>query len=492
MVKVAIRHGGMVRTVDESEWQATMDEMVLLFGPWNPATSSVTRVETPDAVTPPDVQPKAPVFSDFGDGKQVVDESARERIEGLHDELRAAGVKGLEKKADGKAGGQLYATGTRMAKVGYDTQAERAREHENKRDASDAAAELIEMVRAERRRDVAIDAGTFGKRLAINGALTFEGFKVREQAVRGLLARLGSPALTYVLGLRSRMTADDSTPDTRKADRDEMLHVLQNECARFCDVPLVLRTRDGIGDVFATVSPSYTAADVPDVLPDVLAALPKGAKATFAYDPKSTTWEFRASVFTPTPVDMQAVGEPFEGFLSFGSRDNGTRSLDSGGGILVLACLNAGIYTADSQGVTRRHVGRILVDLHAMAENATAAIRILTRAWGTARQDVVELPTDGGKLVSIEEAIPGFFRAMLTARRGEMVGVLPGRTEQHVKALAMAYDSERRDSKRIVRADFAQAVTRYIQTQPAPVRRDAEQAIGRWMVKAEPLSYVAA
>ena len=92
----------------------------------------------------------------------------------------------------------------------------------------------------------------------------------------------------------------------------------------------------------------------------------------------------------------------------------------------------------------------------------------------------------------IEEAIPGFYRAMLTARRGELVGVLPGRTETHVKALAAAFGSERRDRSQLVRADLAQGFTRYIQDQPAPVRRDAESAIARWMVKREPVAFVAA
>jgi hypothetical protein len=78
------------------------------------------------------------------------------------------------------------------------------------------------------------------------------------------------------------------------------------------------------------------------------------------------------------------------------------------------------------------------------------------------------------------------------ARRGELVGVLPGRTESHVKALAMAFGEERRDRSQLVRADFAQGFTRYIQDQSAPVRRDAESAIARWVVNRERVSFVAA
>jgi len=53
--------------------------------------------------------------------------------------------------------------------------------------------------------------------------------------------------------------------------------------------------------------------------------------------------------------------------------------------------------------------------------------------------DIIPAPVVDGAMVPIEEAIPGFYRCMLTARRGELVGVLPGRTATHVEALSAAY-----------------------------------------------------
>jgi hypothetical protein len=187
-----------------------------------------------------------------------------------------------------------------------------------------------------------------------------------------------------------------------------------------------------------------------------------------------------------------AVGEPFEGFSSFKSKDNGTGRLIGGGGMLILACLNAGVYQADGIDVSRVHRSRIMVDLHRMAAEAMKAIHTLCTAWGTARSTKIERPLVDGQLISLETAIPGFYRHMLTARKGELVGVLPGRTETHVKALAMAYDSERRDRGNIVRADLANGFTKYIQAQATPVRRDAEAAIAAWIVKSERVQYAAA
>lgn len=79
-----------------------------------------------------------------------------------------------------------------------------------------------------------------------------------------------------------------------------------------------------------------------------------------------------------------------------------------------------------------------------------------------------------------------------TRLKGELVGVLPGRTETHAKALALTFDGERRDHSKIVRADLAQGFTRYIQAQPEPIQRDAETAIAAWLVNGAKVEYVAA
>lgn len=489
MDQVILHHRGESKTVNESEWQAALDEMVARLGPWVPGESSVERVAAGNGNGTSALnngtsclnQEAKPVNSTWTD--LVTDDAAKVRIEGQHDALRQAGVN-LDKR-------QLrYDTGTRMADGGYATQHGRAREHAEKMPLRDAIALLTATVEAEERRDTTVNAIDLGQGLSVNGKVSFDGLVLREQAIRGLLARLGSPALSYVLGLRDRIADTAQAPEHKAADKASMLDVLQRECRRFGDTPVTLRTRRGVEtpDVFAVVSPGYSVADAPSVLPFVQEALPADAKASIAYHPDSTAWEVRASVFTPTPVDEQAVGEPFSGFVSFQSRDNGTRRLTGGGGILVLACLNASVYTAESTSVSRVHRGDIHYDLARMAVDAGRAITALCAAWGVAKSDVLTVPA----LVPMEEAVPGFFRYMLTARHGELVGVLPGRREDHVAALARTFDGERRNPSEISRADLGHAWTRYVQGQSAPVRRDAEQAIGRWLVSRERIEHVTA
>lgn len=472
-MKVTIKHKGFEQVADGETWAAVADEMVAKYGAWVPGESQIIKEQS--------------TFSNV-----VHDSGAEQRINKAYDALEGAGVQGLMRERTALG----FKPGDRMADIGYAHQRERAIEHESKELASVTAKKLASIIETEKRHDVVMTCGDVSEALSINGALAFNGYKLREQAIKGLLGRIGSPATHYIFGLRDRIKGDEEnkpSEDEKAHDRQSILLAVQRELQRFSKTKVKARMRDGLHDIFAFVSPSYGVADAPGVLPDVLRNLPDDARASFSYDPATTAWDFRASVFTPTPADEQAVGEPFEGYVAFGSRDNGTRRLTGGGGILLLQCLNASTYAAASSNVSRMHRGNILVDLHTMTRDAMKAIHALCMAWGTARKDVIAAPHDeSGVLIPLSVAVPGFYRHMLTARRGELVGVLPGRTEHHVEKLALAFNGERRNSNDVVRADLANGWTKYIQTADAPVRRDAEAAIARWVVNGERVAYAAA
>ena len=169
--------------------------------------------------------------------------------------------------------------------------------------------------------------------------------------------------------------------------------------------------------------------------------------------------------------------------MSFKSKDNGNGRLSGGGGVMMLACLNAGTYSADASNVSRTHRKHILFDVESMLRGSLKAIHVLCEAWGTARTESLAIPTG----VPINEAIPGFWRYCLTARSSELAGVLPGRTETHIAGLTAAYKHERRNTTDVVKADLAQGWTKYIQGSPSDVRRDAESAIGSWLVSEKPV-----
>lgn len=494
------------------------------FAYYAPAPGALAAEVTPAAPEAPPAPPSAPVaasapaaddaptsdrepsaapptgaalgFSDFGAGNQILDAAARTRMERIYDRLEKAGVTGIERTKT-FAG---YAPGTRMAAIGYANQEARRQEFLAMAPAESTIAALTKRIVAEKRSDVAMFTHEFADKIQANGKIRILDLRLGEQAIRGLMTRIKSPALSYLLGLRERIAVEYNrvNDDGKRCGDDKAIHadvatmaeILRHECKRVPAMDLKLRTRAHTkpgsnygGDVYAVTSPRYANADAPEVMAEILPQLPRDARATFSYDPKSTAWTIRLNTWTSTRVADQAVGEPFQAYASIGSRDNGSGSLEGGGGIVILACLNAGTYVANGTEVTRRHLGRILVDVAALMKAATASIDTLTEAWGAAREAEIAIPAK----LTIQDAIPGFWRHLLTDRRSELVTVLPGRTETHVENLTLAYHAERRDESRIVRADLAQGWTRYAQAFPADVQRDAEKAIGAWTVNGRPV-----
>jgi hypothetical protein len=392
--------------------------------------------------------------------------------------------------ATGALGGTSYIQKQAAKYLGW---AEKKRvEHDRKASIEEAGEELSALVRGEGRRDQEVSAAELGNALSVNGKITAFGYALSEQAIRGMAARLESPFLSYALALRERVGTAAASGDLEACRQDKAMiaDVLRHECKRNPDARLVLRTRKDPGDIFAIVSPSYAPADAPEVVREVIAAMPFDAKGSFAYDQHTTQWELRANVWTAKDAGEHAVGEPLEGFSTFRSRDNGTGRLNGGGGITILACFNTACYVANQADVNRVHRGKIMRDVQRMLREATKAIDVLCNVWGVQRERVVGLPlTDDGKAIPIEKAIPGFWRHLLRDRSSELANVLPGRTADHVEGLSRRYFEQRRDEDRIVVADFAQSWTRHIQDIAPDARRDAEQAIGTWLQSARPHTF---
>ena len=404
--------------------------------------------------------------------------NAAERIQAQHTALRDAGVNIGGMRVMGHVGaGVSYKDQTHYSTK---TQDRRKAEHEKKMSLHDVAHAITESIQAEHREDVEMSAAELARNITVNGKIHVAGRALTEQAIRGLAARLESPMLGYVLGLRERMISEPKHAMVQ-ADKERIAEVLRHECARNPDVKLQLRTRNGgSDDVYACVSPSYVPADATMILPEILDALPPDTKASYAYDPASTQWEIRASVWTPTPVADHAVGEAYEGYVSLRSRDNGTSKFRGDGGISMLACLNAMSYNAGGASVSRVHRGKVARDVEAMISVAKRSIDAVCAAWGLAR--AAEIPMSPEERASGDKFLSALWLDMLKAKPLE--GVLVGRKSEHVSGLVSAYHAERRDPVKLVRSDLAQGWTRYIQKQPADTRRDAEAAIGSWLVDA--------
>lgn len=424
----------------------------------------------------------------------IVDATARTRIESQQAVLTRGGLTGIGHGF----GEQRYASGTRLTEGGQATQARRAAMHDRMLPLEDAAQALLERIRSEDRADIKLSARDVGRGIAIvGGRLATNGYVLSDHALRGLVSRIDSPAGGYLSGILDRAsTMRGSMNETNgrellptiTADLNKAADVLQYECERVPSERVQLRIRRATQDCYAILSSTYSPADADKAVHEILSRwCPTDAKGEWRYDPTTTAWELRAQVWTPTPAQEHAVGEPFCGYVSFQSRDNGTGALNGGGGIELVRCLNATTYTSDGASSRRVHKGRILYNIAQMVTSAKRAIDTLCDAWGRARTTEIALPEIKGTGLTIDQAIPGFWRSLLTDRSSELQGILSGRTETHVTGLSRAYHSERRCPGKLVRADMAQGWTRYIQDLPMADRIEAERPIAQWLMSARPM-----
>ncbi len=265
-----------------------------------------------------------------------------------------------------------------------------------------------------------------------------------------------------------------------EGDRRELSNCLRHELNRFPDVKLKMRVRENpaLKDIFAILSPSYTIADAPMITPELLkSGIPDDAKGSWDYDAETTAWNIEIATWTLTATLEQAIGEPISGMISFSGKDNGTGRLNGFGGILIIQCLNASLYSAGEVEVSRVHRGRVLFDAQKMLRAALHSINTLSEAWGNNRKIVVEPPIN----FDSKKFMDGCWRALLN--KGELSGVLVGRKENHIPVLSRCFEQERRDRDKLIRSDFAQTFSKHLQSQPNDIQREGELAIGNWLAK---------
>ncbi len=491
---IKISLGNQVKVIEGTDAEKAMevaDEMVSLNGGGIPKIEVCDKdgnvLPVPEEAAPDTDRNPEPAMSEFG--AVIHDEKAADRLSHLYDTLEASGVSGIERERTAMG----FTPGDRMADIGYSTQAQRKIEHENKMPVSQAIAELQAAVINEGRQDHSCTAKEFAENLKIvNGKLTAFGYSVSEFSLEGLFRnRLKSPGgLGYVLGLRDRFKAEwgdfSFNQDRARLDIPWLAEVIAYEARHYGEVPLKLRTRKNPHDIFAIVSPTYSPIDAPMVIKQFSGKIPADAKGSWAYNAESTSWNLEIANWTPTPTLEQAIGEPVSAHLSFSSADNGTQRFRGGGGILIIQCLNASLYEADSVSASRVHKGRnTLFDIAGMIRSAMKSINILAEAWGNSRKVVIEPPTG----LTVNQVIPGLYRSLLGEK--PLMAVLSGRKEDNVEELSRAYFDQRRNKEQITSADLMQGWTAHIRSLPNDVRSAAEAAAGDFLVHPKPVKYLA-
>ena len=232
-------------------------------------------------------------------------------------------------------------------------------------------------------------------------------------------------------------------------------------------VKLRMRHLSDTPSVFACVSPSYAAYDVPELLAEALTMLPADARVEASYD--GLAMRFRV-VFDVEVATAKKQGDVFRAGVEIASADDGTRALHVSAVFWRVACTNLMLFSID-KGSTRKRIHKGSVAEMAAAlfmgiREARTVIDPFQDAWNQARKHKV-VPKDGNRIQLLEML---FDKKLLQT---------PGvRSSIAINLLLSAWDQEPGDT----RADLVNAASRAAHEAPWPslaVAEDLEAQAGR-------------
>jgi hypothetical protein len=466
----AIRYRGEVKTCTEATYELVCEDMIQRLGPpsageyprISPIGAAVVPVGT-DLATPDERPPTvpAPAHADVKGGE--MDLVAAARIAGQAELAEASGFAPAP---------PLYAAGTRVIDMGVENARREQMDHDAKPAARDLARQLVLAVQAEGRKDTApIRVGSL--RMTESGAIALPD---GPEAGRGPRLPLNERAFASLMGrmpCRSGIAyLNDCPTKLRAINFNHWAVELTGREAKDDGDPseAVLRTRtvEGKRQVFAAVSPTYTAFDADKIGAALEMALPGDAKGVMEYDGQRTRMEalWRSNV---APEEF-AAGEFFKAGVIIRADDTGAGSIRVQSVLWRNLCLNLIILDkAIGVDIRIRHVGSVEALAQKFREAFHTALGSLDgfrRAWGMAMKERDEVLVERIRAAHGEEVrglsalelLPGLFNGIMEA---ELVRV-PGRRKDVVPALLeMHRQDEAADTYGVSRASITNAFTRY-------------------------------
>ena len=301
-----------------------------------------------------------------------------------------------------------FAAGTEMLPEGRAKFGSLARRHEDLPSFGDAAAAVIDTIKAERRTDVVLgDARAL--RLLPDGTVTRGKAPMRLEpaALKGLLGRFprAFPGAWEFLSLLDPATRAEAV--NAQLGR---LHEWYDDDAR--NVRVRARNLDGAWQAFATVSPSYLPMDGDKLLSTYVSALdglglpdPRG---TVAYNGETTDLVIRASWHAPQSF-RPSVGDVFESGITARSNDAGGGAHRGGNSFTRILCINCTTVDFGEGALRRVHKGskhsdvsaqglaRVQSDVRTLVNQSGDAARFFLDSWGVLRETAMDKITVGGK-----------------------------------------------------------------------------------------------
>lgn len=400
----------------------------------------------------------------------------------------------------------VYERGSRVNETGV-ANARRSRiDHEQKPLVIDATTDLIARIRAERRRDVVVNAGNIG--MSDDGRIVVTGGKVggadiddvavavNRSAFKSLVNRLGYAGADYLARLPIKARAANvnmwrsvisgSDPELAAEAQQIAAALGRSAVGDAEECKLRLRTkRDGTEEAFAVVSPSYTSFDA-DLIADAVRrtcmttptmstsldgetfqADLSQARGRLTYDGTKTRME--VMFHSDIRPEVYVAGEFFKAGVLIRTDDTGGGSCKVVPVVWQNRCLNLIILEAvKGEEISILHLGDIASrtkKFEAAFQKSLRSIAHFLKAWGNAcRENVLEATGRAFANVpsSVDAALPGLFNGILEQK----LVAIPGKRREVVNALVEQWRADDSGAKvhGLTRASLVNAFTRYAHT----------------------------
>ena len=216
-------------------------------------------------------------------------------------------------------------------------------------------------------------------------------------------------------------------------------------------------------EVFAVVSPSYTAFDVDKIARAIALAMPAEAKAEITYDGQRASFDIR--FHSKVKPEHYVAGEFFRGGIRVRTDDTGGGAVQVSSTVWQNLCLNLIVIDEQTQGLARiRHVGSVAELARRLGEalkKAKSTLAHFLKAWDYAIEDKLTPATldhddDVEVPVRIEDALPGIFNGL--AER-ELVPLK--HRAAAIPQLMRMYEKDTSAAAGPTRAAIVNAITRY-------------------------------
>ena len=380
----------------------------------------------------------------------------------------------------------VYRRGLRVIDLGVENARASRIEHDAKPLVGALCDEVSAKIAAEHREDHEVIGHVIQMDPATGHLAVDEGadYPITEPAFASLVSRLGYGGSGYLgrcpVDLRAENVNRQAVIIERALNREILDHARRDEAQKAAGQgplkaaapepkAIKLRTRmssKGAREVFAAVSPSYTAFDIDKIAAAVKLAMPSDARASMTFD------GYRSQIDVAFHSDIQpqhyVAGEFFKAGLRLRTADDGSGSVRGSATLTQNLCLNLLIIDEQMRELFRvRHIGSVealAAKIRVGIKAALASVEHFLRAWGYAcEEDVVararaldaECPADP------VAALPGLFRGLLAEKRVS----LPGRDiEANVLALVAQWETDASGAKlvhEVSRASIVNALTRY-------------------------------